>query len=81
MEKGVKLNPCDHRLFGKHYRVFFYAQPNEKQINNDEQFGYMFWNPKKRKTIKSKDVVFIESKSIDDTNKLNIVFQSFMLTY
>ena len=36
----------------------------------DEDFGYRLWDSKKQKTVKSRDVVFHEYKTIEDMGKM-----------
>lgn len=38
----------------------------------DEEFGYRLWDPKEKKIIRSRDVVFHESQTIDDIEKPTI---------
>ena len=35
----------------------------------NEEFNYKFWNPKTRKVIRSRDVVFYEEQTLKDSNK------------
>ena len=35
----------------------------------DEEFGYKFWDPKMRKFIRSKGVVFHQDQTMKDSNK------------
>ena len=35
----------------------------------DEEFGYKLWDPKKKKMIKSQDVVFHENENLVDLEK------------
>ena len=35
----------------------------------DEEFGYKFWDPKIRKVIRRRDVVFHEDQTMEDSDK------------
>ncbi|KAG8372283.1 hypothetical protein BUALT_Bualt12G0050200 [Buddleja alternifolia] len=78
---GIELQTCVDCLVGKQHRAFVYIPKDERSKLDDktkpctflgyghEEFGYRLWDPVNRKVIRSRDVVFLEEQTSDDTKQ------------
>ncbi|GKV23084.1 hypothetical protein SLEP1_g32861 [Rubroshorea leprosula] len=69
--KGEHVNPCDVCLFGKQHQVSFQKNLTRKENKLDLVYSNVYgpwrlWDPEKKKTVKSKNVVFHEHEKIND---------------